>query len=121
MFFTRSVLSSPEGPPLLPRRSRLFTVAVLAVAALLLILPEGREAIRTVRASWQEYEQSDSDARTLEKLAARAEKEKDASMLAFVALSTGDLKRSEVLTDLAVALNPQLFWVFGSHRPSAEL
>jgi hypothetical protein len=60
------------------------------VAALLLILPEGRDAIRTVRASCQEYQQSDSDARTLEELAVRAEKEKDASILAFVALSTGD-------------------------------
>ena len=68
MLFSRSVLSSgwkwmklpagsslsggavgPEGSSLLPRRSRVFTAVVLAVAALLLALPEGREAIRTVK------------------------------------------------------------------------
>jgi hypothetical protein len=133
MLFTRSMLSSawkwmklpaggslsggaggPEPSSLLPKRSRVFTAAVVAVAALLLALPEGREAIRTVRASWQEYQQSVSDARTLEKLAARAEKEKDASTLAFVALSTGDPKRAEVLTERAVVLDPQLVWIYGS-------
>ena len=137
MFFTRSVLSSawkwmklpaggslssgadgPEASSLLPKRSRMFTAAVLAVAALLLILPEGREAIRTVRASWQEYRQSDSDARTLEKLAARAEKANDANTLAFVALSTPDPKRAEALTERAVAIDPQLFWVYGSKNHS---
>jgi hypothetical protein len=135
MLFSRSVLSSvwkwmklpagsslsggavgPEGSSLLPKRSRVFTAVVLAVAALLLALPEGREAIRTVRASWQEYGQSDSDARTLEKLAARAKKEKDASTLAFVALSTGDPKRAEVLTDQAVALDPELIWIYGARN-----
>jgi len=137
MLFTRSVLSSawkwmklpagsslsggvnrPKGPSLLPKRSRVFTVAVLGAAALLLALPEGREAIRTVRASWHEYQQSDSDARTLEKLAARAEKEKDPSTLALVALSTGDPKRAEELTERAVALDPQLVWIYGSKNHS---
>jgi hypothetical protein len=137
MFFTRSVLSSawkwmklpaggslsggadgPEPSSMLPKRSRRFTAAVVAVAALLLALPEGREAIRTVRASWQQYQQSDSDARTLEKLAARAEKEKDASTLAFVALSTGDPKRGEELTERAVALDPKFIWVYGAKNRS---
>src|SRR5579863_2481036 len=64
MFFSRSVVSSawkwiklpagsslsggvdgPDGSSLLPKRSRVFTAAILAAAALLLILPEGREAI----------------------------------------------------------------------------
>jgi hypothetical protein len=141
MLFTRSVLSSawkwmklpaggslpggadgPEGSSLLPRRSRVFTAVVLAAAALLLALPEGREAIRTVWASWHLYQQSDSDARTLEQLADRAEKKKDASTLAFVALSTGDPKRAEALTERAVALDPQLVWVYGStnHRPDYD-
>jgi hypothetical protein len=135
MFFSRSVMSSawkwmklpagsslfggadgPEGPSLLPKRSRVFTAAILAVSALLLALPEGREAIRTVRASWQEYRQSDSDARTLEKLEARAEKEKDASTLAFVALGTGDTKRAEALTERAVALDAELIWIYGARN-----
>jgi hypothetical protein len=130
MFFTRSVLSSawkwmklpagsslsgePEGSPLLPKRSRVFTAAVLATAALLLALPEGREAVRTVRSSWQEYQQSGSDTRSLEKLVARAEKEKDANTIAFVALSIGDPKRAEALTERAVALDPKLIWIYGS-------
>lgn len=141
MLFTRSILSSawkwmklpaggslsggaggPEPSSQLPKRSRVFTAAVFAAAGLLLGLPEGREAIRTVRASWQKYRQSDSDARTLEKLAVRAEKEKDAGKLAFVALSTGDSKRAEVLMERAVALDPQLVWVYGSrdHWPNYE-
>jgi hypothetical protein len=137
MFFTRSMLAGTwwwmklsaggslpgganglEGPSLLPKRSRLFTAAILAAAALLLTLPEGRQAIRTVRASWQEYQQSDSDARKLEELAVRAEKERDASTLAFVALSTGDPKRAEALTEQAVALDPQLVWIYGSKNRS---
>jgi tetratricopeptide (TPR) repeat protein len=137
MFFTRSVLSSvwnwmklpsgsslsggangPDGPSLLPKRSRVFTATVLAAAALLLALPEGREAIRTVRASWQEHRQSDPDAPTLEKLAARAEKANDANALAFVALRTEDPKRAEALTERAVAIDPQLIWVYGSKNHS---
>ncbi len=100
----------------------MFTAVVLTAAALLLALPEGREAIRTVGASWHEYQRSDSDARTLEQLADRAEKEKDASTLAFVALNTRDPKRAEALTELAVVLDPRLVWVYGSrnHRPDYD-
>jgi hypothetical protein len=138
MLFTRSVLSSvwawmklPAGaslsdganePSLLPKRSRVFTAAVLAAAALLLILPEGREAIRTVRSSWRGYELSGSDVRTLDKLAARAEKEKDASTLAFAALSTLDRTRGAAWTERAVALDPQYIWVYGArnHGPRMD-
>ena len=35
-----------------PRRSRLFTAAILIAAALLLCIPEGREATATLRATW---------------------------------------------------------------------
>jgi hypothetical protein len=135
MLFSRSVLSSvwkwmklptgsslstgvngPKGPLLLPKRSRVFTVAVLGAASLLLALPEGREAIRTVRASWQGFQQSSSDVRTLKELAARAEKEKDASTLAFVALGTSDPKQAAALTERAVALDPELIWVYGAQN-----
>ena len=137
MLFSRSVLSSgwkwmklpagsslsggtvgPEGSSLLPRRSRVFTAVVLAVAALLLALPEGREAIRTVRSSWQEYRQSNSDERMLNELGLRAEREKDASTLAFVALRTGDPNRAEDLTERAVALDPEFIWLYGAKNHS---
>jgi hypothetical protein len=138
MFFARSVFSGAwtwlklpaggfvpsgaEGPSMLPKRSRVFTAAILAAAALLFLLPEGREAMRTVRASWQGYEQSDSDVRTLQELAARAEEKKDAGMLAFVGLSTTDPKQAAVLVDHAVALDPGLFWVYGAtnHQPNND-
>jgi hypothetical protein len=141
MLFTRSVLSSawawmklpagsslsggangPDGPSLLTKRSRVFTAVVLAAAAMLLILPEGREAIRTVRSSWRGYELSGSDARMLDELAARAEKEKDAGTLAFAALSTLDRTRGAAWTERAVALDPQFIWVYGArnHGPKMD-
>ena len=100
----------------------MFTVAILATAALLLFLPLGREAIRTVRASWQGFQESASDQRTLEELAARAEKEEDAGTLAFVALSTTDPKRAAALTERAVSLDPERIWVYGArnHRPNFD-
>jgi hypothetical protein len=141
MFFTRSVLSSawkwtklpagsslsggadgPDGPSPLPKRSRVFTAVVLAAAAVLLILPEGREAIRTVRSSWRGFELSGSDARMLDKLAARAEKENDPGTLAFAALSTIDRERGTAWTERAVALDPQFIWVYGAryHGPKID-
>src|SRR5437899_3710073 len=44
-------------------------------------LPQSREAISTVRASWNGYRGYPSDVRALQKLAARAEKERDANTL----------------------------------------
>lgn len=130
MFFTRSVLSSawgwmklpagsslpdgPKGPSLIPKRSRVFTAAVLAAAALLLILPEGREAIRTVRSSWQDFQPTGTDLKKLDELAARAEKEKDAGTLAFVALSTDDSKRATELVEQAVSLDPHFVWAYAA-------
>lgn len=140
MFFARSVLSSgwawlklpagaslsgPGGPSLLPKRPRLFTAAVLAVVALLLMLPEGREALRTVLSSWHGYTMTNSDERALDKLAARAEQEKDAGTLGFVALSpspnatrASELRASE-LVERTVALDPSFIWIYGAknHRP----
>jgi len=95
-----------------PRRSRLFTALVLACAAGLLCLPEGREAIRTVRASWQDYAEIGPSQGELEKLAARAKKENDAQTMAFVALSTDDEKQATELADRAVKLEPRLFWIY---------
>jgi hypothetical protein len=135
MLFTRSVLSSawawmklplgsslpaggPQGPSLLPKRSRLFTATILAATTLLFLLPESREAFRTVRASWLGFILTNSDERKLEEMGARAEKDKDASMLAFVALGTHDPKRGQELVEKSVALDPKLVWIYGAknHR-----
>jgi len=135
MFFTRSWFTSawkwlklpagsslsnggPQGSDFLPKRSRFFTVVILVATGLLFLLPESREAFRTVRASWLGFMLTNSDNRTLDELGTRAEKEKDASMLAFVALSTRDPKRSEKLVEESVALDPTLVWIYGAknHR-----
>jgi hypothetical protein len=143
MLFSRSVLSSawnwmrlpsgsslPEGwgpkQGVLPKRSRLFTAAVLACAAVLLFLPEGRLAVQTVTASWLEFMPTNSVQRTLDKLAARAEKTKDAETLAFVALSaTGDSahgaeQRAERFVERAVALDPSYIWIYGAKNHRAN-
>jgi hypothetical protein len=115
-----STTSLPLGttPPILPKRSRLFTAMVLIVTAAVLVLPQSREAISTVRESWTGYQASSSDLRTLEKLAARAEKQKDARTLAFVALNLPDRERAIILADRAVALDPTLAWIYASRVDS---
>ena len=76
--------------------------------------------MQAVRTSWLGYRLSGWDARTLEKLAARAEKEKDASALGFVALDTEDSERAAALTERAVAIDPKLIWVCGVRNHYAE-
>lgn len=145
MFFARSVLSSTwtwlklpagsslpgagaadGGGPLMAKRSRIFTAAVLVVAAVLLLLPEGREAIRTVAASWSEYEMTRADQRALDKLSARAEKDRDAETLAFVALSRTQSstrdgeQRAERLVEQTVALDPSFIWIYGAKNHAAN-
>jgi len=138
MFFAHSWAASllswlklPAGAPLrlareggprdavLPRRSRLFTIGVLAATAAVLFLPQSREAISTVRASWTIWNERDSsshDQRMIDRLAARAEKENDAPTLAFVALRVNDSGRFATLADRAVSLNPEFVWVYGAAR-----
>lgn len=145
MFFARSVLSSawawlkfpagsslpggaasgPDGPSLVPKRSRIFTAALLAVTAALLMLPEGREALRTVTASWLGFVITSADDQLLEKLAVRAERDKDAATLAFVALSPArdatrakEMRTSE-LVEQTVAVDPSYVWIYGAknHLP----
>ncbi len=120
-----SPLSAPSLPastiaPILPKRSRLFTAAILLATALVLILPQSREAISTLRASWNGYRGDSNDLRALQNLAARAEKEKDARTLAFVALVTPDPGRSARLAEQAVALDPSLIWIYASRGPRPE-
>jgi hypothetical protein len=114
--------SLPLGtkPAILPKRSRLFTAAVLVAAALLLFLPQSREAISTVRASWNGYRGYSSDIGALRNLAARAEKERDARTLAFVALVAPEAGRAMSLADDAVAIDPSLTWIYASSTGHPE-
>jgi hypothetical protein len=113
-------LLSGAPSPLLPKRSRLFTTAILLATAVVLFLPQGREAMSTVRASWNGYRRNDSDLRDLQNLAARAEKENDARTLAFVALATPDPDRQKRLADRAVAIDPSLTWIYASRTGHPE-
>src|SRR6266446_6985941 len=106
--------------PILPKRSRLFTAAILFATALLFFPPQSREAISTVRASWNGYRGYASDVRTLQRLAARAEKEKDADTLAFVALTTPLPEQARTLADHAVAIDPNLTWIYSSSLARRE-
>jgi len=116
-----SLASLPDGiiAPALPKRSRLFSAAMLFATALLLFLPQSRQAIATVRASWHGYEISSADRRTLANLAAQAEKDKDARTLAFVALTLPQPEQGMLLADKAVAFDPHLTWIYASrfYRP----
>ena len=129
MFFARSVVSSgfawlklPIGGRrdtgsggAMPRRSRLATAVILIAVGVVLCLPVTREAMRTVRGSWNGFDETSSDRRALEKLAQRAEKENDAGALAFVALELNDPTRAKALADHAVALDPALVWIYGAN------
>jgi len=118
--FSGTSLSDEAGTPLLPKRSRLFTLAILVATAMLLFLPQSREAISTVRASWNGYRGYPSDVRALQKLAARAEKERDANTLAFVALATPDAKEAMMLADGAAAIDPSLVWIYACRTGHPE-
>jgi hypothetical protein len=114
--------SLPLGTPapILPKRSRLFTAAVLATTAILIFLPQSREAVSTVRASWNGFMGSSGDVRDLEKLAARAEKENDARTLAFVSLVLPHSDHATSLANRAVALDPTLVWIYASRVSGPE-
>jgi hypothetical protein len=105
--------------PILPKRSRLFTAAILVLTATVLFLPHSQEAVSTVLATWQGYEPWHLDQHTLEKLAFRAEKENDARGLAFVALSIRRPGESTRLADKAVSLDPSFTWIYAGrfYRP----
>lgn len=112
--FSAGAPPSGSGGPQFPKHSRLATAVVLLAAAVLFLLPMGREAARTVTASWRGFVASDGDRRNLQRIAAKAEQDKDARELAFVALTYPDGERAMQFADRAVALDPNLVWIYAS-------
>jgi len=111
----------PDGKgPQFPKHSRLATAVILLGAVALLLLPIGREARNTVAASWRGFHLSAGDRRDLEKIAEKAEKQKDARGLAFVALSYPDPNLAIQFADRAVALDPSLVWIYASRYYGGE-
>ncbi len=103
-----------SGDPQFPKHPRFVTALILLGAAMLFFSPAGREAVSTVGASWGKFEVSPSDQRSLERLAAQAEKAKDARTLAFVALNHPDPKLALRFAQGAVGLDPNLIWVYAT-------
>jgi len=112
--FSGGALPSGNNGPQFPKHSRLATAVVLLAAVTLLFLPTGREAARTVEASWRGFIPSQRDRQDLENLAAKAEKEKDAGTVGFVALTHPDADRATHFADEAVKLDPSLMWIYAS-------
>jgi hypothetical protein len=97
--------------PLLPRRPRFFTAAVLLATALVFLLPQSQEAVSTIAASWRGYGATSSDFRALERLGERAEKENAPRTLAFVAMTLPHSDRATAFANRAISLDPALFWI----------
>lgn len=99
-------------PPLLPKRSRLTTALLMLSAVVLLLLPWGRQAVASVT-DWLSF--GYPDAWQIDALAAQAEKEKDAHLLAVSAITHPDSSRGMQLASAAVSLDPSLTWIYTSY------
>ena len=119
--FSRAPISSDGKGPQFPKHSRLATGVILLGAVALLLLPVGREARNTVAASWRGFHPSAGDRRDLEKIAEKAEKEKDARGLAFVALTYPNPNRAIQFADRAVALDSSLAWIYVSRYYGGDI
>ena len=111
---TTTPLPIGTNGPRFPHNSRLVTSLILLAIAVLLLLPAGREATSIVSSSWRDYEATPRETRVVERLAAKAEKDRDARQLAFLASCEPDPERAEKLADHAVELDPALFWIYTS-------
>ena len=111
---TTSPLPVGANGPRFPRNSRLVTTLILLAVAFVLLLPAGREATSIVSASWRDFQATPSETRVIERLAAKAEKDRDAHQLAFLANCEPDPDLSEKFANRAVELDLSLFWIYAS-------
>ncbi|HTP68234.1 MAG TPA: hypothetical protein VMJ35_04960 [Dongiaceae bacterium] len=103
-----------SGGPVFPRHSRLLTALVLLAFIVFCFLPSTREATSIVASSWNGFDATARDSRVMDKLAARADRQKDAGMMAFAAIAHPDPDRASVLADRAVGIDPSLIWIYAS-------
>ena len=111
---TTTPLPIGTNGPRFPHNSRLVTALILLAVALLLLLPAGREATSIVSSSWRGFEATSRDSRAIEKLAARADQDRDAQMLAFAAIALPDPEEGSRLADRAVSIDPGFVWIYAS-------
>jgi hypothetical protein len=110
--FSGALVASGGKGPQFPKHSRLATMVILLAAVTLFFLPIGREAMRTVKGSWRGFFPTQGEQWGLEKIAAEAERKKDARDLAFVAVTDPDTNRVGQFADGAVAQDPSLAWIY---------
>jgi hypothetical protein len=96
------------------RRTRFMSVLFLVLAASYFAMPQFRQAIET---PWlmRRIENGDFDSLRIsqaQQWKADAESHHDAHLLAFIALSTDDMREATRLADLAVAADPKYAWVY---------
>ena len=120
---TTAPLPTGNSGPRFPHNFRLVTAIVLLAISALLLLPSGREATRIVSSSWNDFNATRSDVRVVERLAAKAEQDRDARQLAFLSQCEPDPDLSEKFANRAVALDPTLFWIYASRfrRPETHV
>jgi hypothetical protein len=108
------------------RKSTLAALVSCVVVALLFFLAPGfRQGFQVALVQWQNFIHvtgSDRDP-DLDAIARRAENEKDAEALAFVAVRHRNTEESQRLSDEAVRLGPNLTWVYAVvavHHPEVS-
>ena len=114
-----SELFDKEGPM---RKPALAVIASCVVASLLFFLaPVFRQAFRVSLAQWHDifhvkevFGDPDSDAE-LEALAKKAEQNRDAEALAFIAVRHANQMQRVHFADEAVRLDPNLTWIYATN------
>ncbi len=106
------------------RKTRFMSLLFLILSLVFFLLPEFRQGLQAPIVDWRWLERSQPRRETLEKLARAAEERRDARTLAFVALRLPVGQERDKLADRAVALDPQLTWIYwnpdGSRDPKVE-
>lgn len=88
-----------------------WPVAVLLLALAACALPAMRQGMSTIFAAWKGFNAGITDAQ-LQRMGREAEQDRDAKMLAFVAMKLPVTQQSLHWADLAVSLDPSLTWVY---------
>ena len=106
---TSTVELMARGEPV-PRMSRAATALLLIASVCVLLLPDARQGLGVVAASWTKAHGLDN--KTLERMARTAEENADAKTLAFAALRLPYSQQSVRMAERAVTLDPELTWIY---------
>ncbi len=102
---------SRSGETAVRKPGLLAAGALVAAAALICLVPNSREALRTVSQSWNRWRPA-TDEPALTRIAHEAEAKPDAKTLAFVSMRMPISEESARLADRAVSLDSSLTWIY---------